>query len=182
MHLSLTKPVSDHGRVWHCSVLKQIFKTIASLKDSSLTPLLHGMLSYFEPHLLKTLTILPPRQLWMPEWSMVKVMLLPRLPLLHASTLHQVRLHRQMTTTILLLQLLLMRTSRCSMSSNLFGHYWQKGEKRMSWQSSNGFIWAVALYFALCLQILPLTHFVLWVVTLKLDGRLLLICHFVMRW
>ena len=42
--------------------------------------------------------------------------------LLHASTLHQVRLHRQATTTTLLLHLL-MRTSRCSMSSNLFGPY-----------------------------------------------------------
>ena len=42
--------------------------------------------------------------------------------LLHASTLHQARLHRQPTLTTLLLHLLMM-TSRCSMSSNLFGHY-----------------------------------------------------------
>ena len=131
MHLSLTKPVGDHGRVWPCSVLKQIFKTMASLNDSSLTPLLHRMLSYDKLHPLKTLTILPPRQLWMPTWSMMKTMLLHHPLLLHASTLHQVRLRRQTTTTTLLLHLL-MRTSRCSMSSNLFGHYWQKGEKHMS--------------------------------------------------
>ena len=43
--------------------------------------------------------------------------------LLHASTLHQVCLRRQTTTTTLLLHLLLMGTSRCSMSSNLFGPY-----------------------------------------------------------
>ena len=132
MHLSLTKPVGDHGRVWLCSVLKLIFKTMASMKDSSSTPLLHGLLPYVELHLLKTLTILPPRQLWIPKWSMMKTMLLHHPLLLHASTLHQVRLHHQPTTTTLLLHLLLMRTSRCSMSSNLFGHYWQKGEKRMS--------------------------------------------------
>ena len=132
MHLSLTKLVGVHGRVWPYSVLKLIFKTMASLKDSSLTPLLHGLLSYVELHHLKTLAIPPPRQLWMQEWSMMKMMLLHRPLLLHASTLHQVRLHLQATTTTLLLQLLLMRTSRCSMSSNLFGHYWQKGEKRIS--------------------------------------------------
>ena len=131
MHLLLTRLVGDHGRVWRCLVLKQIFKTMASLKDSSLTPLLHGMLSYVDLHPLKTLTILPPWQLWMPKWSM-KMMLVHRLLLLHASTLHQVRLRHQTTTTTQLLHLLLMRTSRCSMSSTLFGHYWQKGEKHMS--------------------------------------------------
>ena len=36
------KLAGDHGRVWPCSVLKLMFKTMASMKDSSLTPLLHG--------------------------------------------------------------------------------------------------------------------------------------------
>ena len=43
--------------------------------------------------------------------------------LLHASTLLLVRLHHRTTLTTLLLHLLLMGTSRCSMSSNLFGPY-----------------------------------------------------------
>ena len=43
--------------------------------------------------------------------------------LLHASTLPRVRLHRRTTLMTLLLHLLLMGTSRCSMSSNLFGPY-----------------------------------------------------------
>ena len=131
MPLSLMKPVGGPGRVWLCSVLKLIFKTMASLKDSSLTPLLHGMLSYVELHPLRTLTIPPPRQLWKPKWSMMKTMLLHRHLLQHASTLLQALQHRQTPLTTLLLHLLLMGTSRCSMSSNLFGHYWQKGEKHM---------------------------------------------------
>ena len=172
----------DHGRVWLCSVLKLIFKTMASMKDFSLTPLLHGMLSYVELHPLKTLTILPPRQLWMPMWSMMKTMLLHHPLLLHASTLHQVRLRRQTTMITLLLHLLLMGTSRCSMSSNLFGPYWQKGEKHMRLIVFKRVHMGGCFIFCFVLTTLILLHLVLWVVTLKLDGRLLLICHFVLRW
>ena len=43
--------------------------------------------------------------------------------LLHASTLLQALLHRRTPPTTLLLHLLFMGTSRCSMSSNLFGPY-----------------------------------------------------------
>ena len=103
--------------------------------------------------------------------------------LLHASTLPRVRLHRLTTPTTLLLHLLLMGTSRCSMSSNLFGPYWQKGEKHMSLiVFKRVHMGGCFIIFAWCLQLSLLIHLVLWVVTLKHDGRLLLICYSVMRW
>ena len=176
------KPVGVHGKGWRLCVLKMIFKRMASLNVSSLTPHLQEGLCCDELRLLKTLSSLPPRQLWMPEWSMTKTMLLHRPLLLHASTLPRVRLHRRTTPTTLLLHLLLMGTSRCSMSSNLFGPYWQKGEKHMSLIVFKRVHMGGCFIFCLVFTTLVLIHLVLWVVTLKLDGRLLLICYFVMRW
>ena len=121
------KPVGVHGKGWHLCALRMIFKRMASLNASSLTPHLQEGLYCHKLRLLKTLSSLPPRQLWMPEWSRTKTMPLHRSLLLHTSTLPRVRLPRLTTPTTLLLHLLLMGTSRCSMSSNLFGPYWQKG-------------------------------------------------------
>ena len=176
------KPVGGRGRVWLCLVLKLICRTMASPKDSSLTQLLQGMLSYEELHLLKTLTILPPRQLLMPESLMTTMMLLHHLQLRRVSTLHQVLLHRQTPTPTLHLLLLLLGTSRGSMSSYLFGPYWQKGEKLMSLIVFKRVHMGGCIIFCLVFTTLALDTFGSWVVTLKLDGRLLLICHLVLRW
>ena len=159
-----------------------IFKRMASLSDSSLTPhLLEGQCCD-ELNPLKTLSSLPLLQLWMPEWSRMKTMLLHRHLLQHASTLLQVLLHRRTPPTTLLLHLLFMGTSRCSMSSNLFGPYWQKGEKHMRLIVFKRVHMGGCFIFCFVLTTLVLLHLVLWVVTLKLDGRLLLICYSVMRW
>ena len=91
---------------------------MASHRDSNLIPLLPGMLSCVGlPH-SKTLSTPPQRQLSMPESLMTKTMLLPRLQLRLESTLHQVLLHHRTSVTTLQLHLLLMGTSRGSMSSN----------------------------------------------------------------
>ena len=176
------KPLDAHGKGWRLCALKMIFKRMASLNASSLTPhLLEGQCCD-ALHLLKTLSSLPLWQLWMPEWSKTKTMLLHCPLLLHASTLPRVHLHRLATLTTLLLHLLLMGTSRCSMSSNLFGPYWQKREKHMSLIVFKRVHMGSYFMFCLVFTTLVLIHLVLWVVILKLDGRLLLICYFVMRW
>ena len=126
MHLSLTKLVGDHGRVWPCSVLKQIFQTMASLKHSPPRNAVLRQTPSLEDSDYSSSAATMNAKVIDDEDDATSPPLL-----LHASTLHQAHLHRQTTTTTLLLHLL-MRTSRCSMSSNLFGHYWQKGEKHMS--------------------------------------------------
>ena len=106
----------------------------------------------------------------MPEWSRMKTMLLHRHLLQHVSTLLQALQHRQTPPTTQLLHLLLMGTSRCSMSSNLFGPYWQKGEKHMSLIVFKRVHMGGYFMFCLVFTTLVLIHLVLWVVTLKLDG------------
>ena len=175
------KLVGGLGRVWHCLVLKLICRTMASPKDSSLTQLLKGQCCD-ELHLLKTLSSLPLLQLSMPEWSRMKTMLLHRHLLQRALTLLQVLPHCRTPPTTLMLHLLFMGTSRCSMSSNLFGPYWQKGEKHMSLIVFKRVHMGSCFIFFFVFTTLVLIHLVLWVVTLKLDGRLLLICYFVMQW
>ena len=175
------KPVGGPGRVWHCSLLKQVFRTMASQKDSSLTPLLQGMLTCVGlPH-LKTLTTRPQLRQWMPESSMTKMMQLHLLQLQRVSTLHQVLLHHRISMTTLLPRLHRMGTSRRSMSSNLFGPHWQKGEKHMRLIVFKRVHMGGCFIFCFVLTTLVLLHLVLWVVTLKLDGRLLLICYSVMQ-
>ena len=61
------------------------------------------------------------------------------------------------------------------MSSNLFGHYWQKGEKRMSLIVFKRVHMGGCVMFCLVFTTLVLKLFGSWVVTLKLDGRLLLL-------
>ena len=65
---------------------------------------------------------------------------------------------------------------------NLFGPYWQKGEKHMSLIVFKRVHMGGCFIFCLMFTTLVLIHLVLRVVTPKLDGRLLLICYFVMRW
>ena len=176
------KLVGIHGKGWRVCVLRMIFKRMASLNVSSLTPHHPEGLCCDELHLLKTLCSLPLRQLWIPEWSRTKMMPLHRPLLLHASTQLQVLLRRQTPPTTLLLHLLFMGTSSCSMSSNLFGPHWQKGEKHMSLIVFKRVHMGGYFMFCLVFKTLVLIHLVLWFVTLKLDGRLLLICYSVMRW
>ena len=63
------------------------------------------------------------------------------------------------------------------MSSNLFGPYWQKGEKHRLIVFKRVLMggWYT---FCLVLTTLVLIHLVLWVVTLKHNGRLLLFLQF----
>ena len=105
-------------------------------------------------------------------------MMLPHhLQLRRVSTLHQVRLHHQTSTTTLLHRLLHMGTSS---KLYVFKRFWslltKGGEayelivfKRV--HMGGCFTFAT---FSKCLQLSLLIHLVLWVVTLKLDGRLLL--------
>ena len=100
-----------------------------------------------------------------------------RATLLHQWWLHCITILRQAplhhptpTSTLLHQHLHLLGMSRYSMSSNLFGPYWQKGEKYMSWESSSGSIWVLIFCWVLTTLILETIGF--WVVTLKLDGRL----------
>ena len=93
---------------------------MASLRDSSSTPLLQGMLFYVEPHLLKTQSPLPPQPLFTPELLMKLMMLPHHLQPQRMSTLHQVLLHHLTSTTTLLLHLLLMGTS----SDYVFKPFW----------------------------------------------------------
>ena len=173
------KPVGDRGRVWHCLVLKLICKTMASPNDSSLTQLLPGMLTCVGlPH-LKTLTIRPQLRQWMPESSMTEMMQLHLLQLRRVSTLHQVLLdHWTSTTTLLLHHLLLMGMSRKLYVFKTFWSSLTKGGEAYGLIVFKRVHMGGCYTFAKCLQLSLLKHLVLWVVTLKLDGRLLLFLLF----
>ena len=117
------KPVGDPGRVSHCSDLNLIFAKMASLRTSSLIPGLHKMQAGAALPQLKILSVHLRLQLLLRESLMKKTMPLHQPWLHYISTLHQAPLHHRTPTSTQLLHLLLMGTSRYSMSSNLFGPY-----------------------------------------------------------
>ena len=115
------KPVDGPGRASQCSVMKTIFEQMASLNVSSLTPGYRNLQVGVQHLLLKIPSTHLRLQLLLQESSMKKTTPLHQ-PWLHCiSTLHQALLHHRAPTSTLLLLLLLMGTSRHSMSSNLFG-------------------------------------------------------------
>ena len=128
------KPVAGLRRVSHYYALKRIFAKMVSQRALNLIPNLHVMQAGAALHLLKILSVHFRLQLLLRELSMKKTMPLHRLWLHCIMILRQARLHHQTLTSTRLLRLLLLGTSRYSMSSNLFGHYWQKG--RSIWVDS----------------------------------------------
>ena len=89
--------------------------------------------------------------------------------------LRQAHLHHRTPMLTLLHPILQLGTSGYSMSSNLFGPYWQKGEKHMSLIVFKRVHMGGCFIFCFMFTTLVLKLFGSWVVTLKLDGRLLLL-------
>ena len=133
-HLLCMKPVSGPGRASQCSVLKTIFEKMALRNVSSLTPGLHNLQASVKLLPLKIQSIHLWLQLLLRESLMKRTMPLHLWWLHCITTLYHACLHRPTPTSTMLLQHLpRLGRSRYSMSLNLFGPYWQKGEKHMSW-------------------------------------------------